>query len=176
MILHDVKFTVIGKMPSSPYIICDGVDFFNLNIYFKNFKWTLSITSQFPNPHTSVPYNSIGLIVLSKSSSCMSSGKLKALIFFKSENNALFACSAMCCLALAKAPPLVKYILKYLYSLVTSISNMNLYVFYFPGRKTTIFVFSMLTVNLHVLQYTCKVSRACCISLWVSLNRVVSSA
>ena len=150
--------------------------FFNLNIYYKNFKWTLSITSQFPNPHTSVPYNSTGLIVLSKSSSCMSCGKLKALIFFKSENNALFACSAMCYLALAKVLPLVKYIPKYLYSLVTSISNpsnMNLYVFCFPGEKTTIFVFSMLTVNLHVLQWKHTPSWSAILTLRLALSGVL---
>ena len=54
--------------------------FFSLNIYFKNFNCILSITSQFPNPHASTPYNNIGLIVLSKRSSCKSSGRFKVLL------------------------------------------------------------------------------------------------
>ena len=86
----------------------------------------------------------MGLTVFSNKSICISKGSNNFLGFFISENTALLACSAMCFLAETNAPLWLKYIPRYLYSFIISISapfNVNFVVGFGRPRLLNIIIF-----------------------------------
>ena len=136
--------------------------------------------SIFPNPHISHPYSKIGFTNLSNRSIWISYGKLKLRIFLRSENNALFACSAICFFAFANVPVLLRYMIRYLYDSAISSSlfwNVKcMFLLIFPRPNIAIFVFETFTCNFHVLQYSSNTFKACCRLSILPLKRTVSSA